>query len=422
MKLVVSRSSVHGEVEAPPSKSYTHRAIILASLARGDSIIRRPLKSQDTMATLRGMEQFGALARWEGEDLAVRGGRLRAPSGEIDCGNSGTTLRLLTGIASLLSSTVTLTGDASLQQRPMRPLLNALSELGVSAASARGDGAAPLLIRGPNRGRWTHIKGYISSQFISSLLISSALKELDTEIVLTSPLRSRPYVDITMDMMAQFGGRSWETKNGFHVPGGQTYRPRSLTIPGDYSSAAYPLVAGALAGKVTVKGLEPDDRQGDRRVIDILEEFGARLTREGDKVTAEAGKLSAVDVDLGDSPDLFPILAVLATQAEGVSRLHGASHLRHKESDRISATVAFLKAMGADIDEREDGCEVRGPTPLKGRSVETRGDHRIMMAEAVAALVADGTTTINESESPAISYPSFVNDLRRLGANFGGKA
>ncbi len=421
MRLEVSRSTVKGVVEAPPSKSYTHRAIILAGLARGESVIRGPLLSEDTLATLRGMEQFGTMVRRDGSDLIVRGGSLRAPASEIDCGNSGTTLRLLTGIASLLPSTVTLTGDASLQQRPMRPLLNALSEMGVSAASARNDGMAPLVIRGPNKGRWTHVKGDISSQFISSLLISSALKELDTEIVLTSALRSRPYVEITMHMMELFGGRCRETKSGFHVPGGQTYRPRSMTIPGDYSSAAYPLAAAALTGKVTVKGLGADDRQGDSRVIDILAAFGAKMRRDGDRVTAESGDLIANDVDLGDSPDLFPILAVVATQATGVSRLYGAGHLKHKESDRIRATVSFLKAMGADIEEREDGCEVRGPTPLKGRSVETMGDHRIMMAEAVAALVADGTTIISESSSPAISYPSFVNDLRRLGASIGGK-
>ncbi len=421
MKLEISRSAARGVVRAPPSKSYTHRAIILAGLARGESVIKRPLLSGDTLATLHGMEAFGAMTQREGDDLVLRGGTLRPPSGEIDCGNSGTTLRLLAGVASLLPSTVTLTGDASLQQRPMKPLLAALGELGVSAASARKDGTAPLIIRGPNKGRWAHIKGDVSSQFISSLLISSALKDLDTEIVITTPLLSKPYIDITMDIMARFGVRSWETKDGYHVPGGQTYRPLTMAIPGDYSSAAYPLAAGALTGKVTVSGLDPEDRQGDRRAEDILAGLGAKITRKGDRVTAEAAPLVGCNIDLRDNPDLFPILAVLATQAEGVSRLHGAGHLRHKESDRIRATVTFLKAMGADIEERDDGCEVRGPTPLRGRSVDTFGDHRIMMAEAVAALVADGTTVISESESAAISYPSFVKDLRALGASIGGK-
>lgn len=420
MKVHISKSAVDGTVAAPPSKSYTHRAIILAGLARGESTLRRPLLSADTLATLHGMERFGTAVRRDGEDLVVRGGPLRPPAGEIDCANSGTTIRLLAGIASLLSTTVTLTGDSSLQQRPMRPLLSALTELGVSAASARGDGTAPLIIRGPNRGRWTHLKGDISSQFVSSLLISSALKELDTEIVLTTPLKSKPYVEVTMDMMSRFGGRCWETKNGYHVPGGQVYRPRELAIPGDFSSAAFPLVAGALAGRVTVTGLDPQDRQADRAVVEVLRDFGAKVTWSGDAVTAERGELAGQEVNMGDCPDLFPALAVLATQAKGTTTLFNAEHLRHKESDRIRTTAAFLRSMGAEVEEREDGCVVRGPSVLKGRTVETMGDHRILMAAAVAGLVAEGTTTLNDGDAAAVSYPGFFTHLRAVGAKAEG--
>ncbi len=239
MKLTVRPSSVQGTVAATPSKSLTHRAMVLASLANGESRLRGPLISEDTVATMRGMEQFGASFRREGEDQVVRGGRLRAPSGPIDCGNSGTTIRLLSGIASLLTCHVTLTGDASLQQRPMKPLLTALTELGVHATSVQGNGSPPIVIRGPNKGRWTHIKGDISSQFISSLLISSALKDLDTEIVITTPLKSRPYVEMTRDMMSHYGASTYETKNGYRVLGGQRYR---LVIfrPGTFMSALPP--------------------------------------------------------------------------------------------------------------------------------------------------------------------------------------
>jgi 3-phosphoshikimate 1-carboxyvinyltransferase len=362
------------------------------------------------------MEQFGASFRAEDDDRIVRGGRLRAPASAIDCANSGTTIRLLAGIASLLPYSVTLTGDASLQQRPMKPLISALTEMGVHASS-QNNGCPPLIIRGPNKGRWTHIKGDISSQFISSLLISSALKELDTEIVITTPLKSRPYVQITRDMMSHFGATTAETKNGYRVMGGQRYRPRDYTIPGDYSSASFPLVAGALAGKVTVTGLDPQDQQGDRSILDVLARFGASVTRGGESVTVGKGDLHGTEVDLGDSPDAFPILAVLATQARGESALTNAEHLRFKESDRIATTVSFLKAMGADIEERKDGCVVRGPTRLKGRSIDPSGDHRILMAAAVAGLVAEGTTTISHGDSYAISYPRFPEDLRALGAN-----
>jgi 3-phosphoshikimate 1-carboxyvinyltransferase len=416
MKLQVRPSAVQGTVPAPPSKSYTHRAIVLSSLAHGDSRLKGALLSGDTLATLKGMEQFGAIVRKEGEDLIVRGGKLKAPTGPIDCANSGTTIRLLSGIASLLPYNVTLTGDESLQQRPMKPLLNALTELGVRAASQRGDGNAPLIIRGPNKGRWAHIKGDISSQFISSLLISSALKDLDTEIVITTPLKSKPYVEITRDMMSLFGAISTETKNGYRVLGGQRYRPRDYVIPGDYSSAAFPLVAAALTGKVTVSGLDPQDRQGDRQVLDVLAGFGARVSWSGNSVTVEKGDLHGTDVDVGDSPDSFPILAVLASQSEGETKLTNGAHLRFKESDRIATTVSFLKLMGANIEEREDGCVIKGPTKLRARTINPSGDHRILMAAAVAGLVADGPTTITDGDCYRISYPRFVADLKALGA------
>ncbi|MBI0583479.1 MAG: 3-phosphoshikimate 1-carboxyvinyltransferase [Methanomassiliicoccus sp.] len=420
MKLQVRRSSVNGRVAAPPSKSYTHRAIVLASLANGDSRLSGPLMSGDTLATVNGMQQFGAIIRTEGDDLVVRGGKLKAPSDPIDCANSGTTLRLLSGIASLLPYNVTLTGDGSLQQRPMKPLLNAFTELGVRAVSVNNNGSPPITIRGPNKGRWAHIKGDISSQFISSLLISSALKELDTEIVITTPLMSRPYVEITRDMMALHDVTTTETKNGYRVLGGQRYRPKSYAIAGDYSSASFPLVAAALTGKVTVTGLDPQDRQGDRRVLEVLQRFGARVGVSGTEVTVEKGELRGGAVDVGDMPDAFPILAVLATQASGVTELTNARHLRFKESDRIATTTSFLRSMGADIEEREDGCIVRGPTTLKGRSIDPSGDHRILMATAVAGLVADGVTTISDGDCYKVSYPRFASDMKALGASVEG--
>jgi 3-phosphoshikimate 1-carboxyvinyltransferase len=417
VRLTVRGSQANGNVQAPPSKSYTHRAIVLAALSRGDSRLRDPLLSGDTLATLKGMEKFGAITRMDGRDLIIRGGKLKAPSEPIDCGNSGTTLRLLSGIASLLESEVTLTGDSSLQERPMKPLLAAFIEMGVKAYSTRNNGLPPIVIKGPNRGRWAHIKGDISSQFISSLLISSALKELDTEIVITTPLLSKPYVEITRDMMALHGVSSTETKNGYRVLGGQRYRPRDYTIPGDYSSASFPLVAGALTGKVTVTGLDPSDRQGDRGVLDVLKRFGASVTVSGDAATVEKGELKGTKIDVGDMPDAFPILAVLATQASGTTELINAKHLRFKESDRIATTTSFLRLMGADIEERDDGCIIRGPTRLKGRSIDPSGDHRILMAAAVAGLVAEGATTISGADCYKISYPSFTKDMRALGCS-----
>ncbi len=381
-------------------------------LRSGQSLI-----SGDTLATLKGVEKLGAIVRLDGDICHMRGGKLKAPDSEIDCQNSGTTLRLLTGIASLLPYAITLTGDTSLQQRPMKPMMNALTEMGVQCTSARGDGNPPITIKGPNRGRWAHIKGDISSQFISSLLISSAIKEIDTELVITSPMKSKPYVDITIDMMARFGVRCDGTKNGYHVLGGQRYQPRDYKIPGDYSSAAFPLVAGALAGRVSIDGLDQNDKQGDRKIIDIMKAFGAEVRWNGGALESSKSDLHGAEVDMGDSPDIFPIVAVLATQAKGGSRLFNAEHLRFKESDRIKTTSMFLRAMGAEVEEKEDGLIVQGPCRLKGKTIESFGDHRILMAAAVAALVSEGTTTITDANCYEISYPNFRQDMVSLGAS-----
>ncbi|QLH74384.1 MAG: 3-phosphoshikimate 1-carboxyvinyltransferase [Methanomassiliicoccales archaeon] len=417
MLLKVRPSTVEGRIVASPSKSYTHRALVLASLAHGTSVLKGPLLSGDTLATLRAIEAFGAKVCHKGRDLEVEGGPLRCPEDVIDAANSGTTIRIVAGIASLLPCYTVLTGDASVRRRPMQPLIDALSQLGVECRSTRGNGLAPLIVRGPNTGRVAHIRGDISSQFISSLLISSPLKKVDTDIIITSELRSRPYIDITIEMMSRFGAEAKTTENGFHIIGGQTYRPDHYQVPGDYSSAAFPLTAGALIGKVQVDNLDPRDAQGDRMILDILSSFGATVTQRGGSVTCSSGPLQGADVDLGQAPDLFPIVAVLATQAKGRSRLFNAEHVRLKESDRISATVTFLKAMGAEMEETRDGCIINGPSKLKGTHVMAHSDHRILMAAAVAALVADGETTVSDGDCFKISYPGFVDDMRSIGAD-----
>lgn len=408
---------MEGTIRSSPSKSYTHRAMVLALLADGTSKLRNVLLSGDTLATLRAIQQLGAEVSSKGETCAIRGGRLNCPKETIDAENSGTTIRLIAGVVSLLPCEAILTGDESVRQRPMQPLIDALTELGVHCASIKGNGSAPLVVRGPNEGKITHIRGDISSQFISSLLISSPVKDVDTDIILTTPLRSRPYVEITVEMMKMFGTECHESDNAFRVPGGQSYGPLDYTIPGDYSSAAFPLVAGALTGSTSVMGLNPEDKQGDRKIVRILGDFGARIETCGTKLTVSSHKLMATEVDFSDSPDLFPIVCVLATQAKGRTRLYNAEHVRLKESDRIRTTLDFLKDMGAVIEERKDGCVVSGPCRLKGTKINSLGDHRILMAAAVAALVADGETVISEGECYKISYPSFVQDMRSLGAN-----
>ena len=417
MKLIVRPSRLNGAIQSSPSKSYSHRALVLGLLADGRSNLQNVLLSGDTLATLAAIQAFGAKANVNGDSVIVDGGRLTCPPDALDLENSGTTIRIMAGVASLLNCTTVLTGDESLRSRPMQPLLDALNELGVTAYSTGKNGMAPLVIKGPNKGSKAHIRGDISSQFISSLLICSALKEVDTDIALTSPLRSRPYVEITMGMIRTFGASVEMTKTGLHVPGKQRYRPQTYKVPGDYSSAAFPLAAGALTESVTVAGLDPEDKQGDKAILDILEAFGAKVKRGHSSARAEAAGLEGQRIDLANAPDLFPIIAVLGSQANGTTEIFNAEHVRFKESDRIRSTTDFLKAMGANIEEKKNGCTIEGPTPLVGTSVDSLNDHRILMAAAVAALVAEGTTTISHGDCYQVSYPFFVDDMRALGAD-----
>lgn len=417
MRLVVRQSQVSGTVQASPSKSYSHRAMIFAMLADGRSALRNVLLSGDTLATLRAIQMFGAAAEAKGDGVTVDGGKLVCPDDVVDTDNSGTTIRIMAGVASLLPCTTVLTGDASVRRRPMGPLIEALTEMGVRCESTRGNGMAPLVVRGPNRGRECHIKGDVSSQFISSLLISSPLKEAGTDIVLTSPLKSRPYVEITMGMMRAFGAEVSMERSAFKVPGGQRYLPQRYKVPGDYSSASFPLVAGALTGGVSVAGLDPEDRQGDKAILDILERCGAEVKRGSSGVKVLPGPLKGIAIDLSDAPDLFPIAAVLASQAKGTTEIANAETVRLKESDRIRSTLGFLKAMGANVQERPDGCLIKGPSRLKGAAVESLDDHRILMAAAVAGLVAEGETIIDHGDCYRVSYPAFVDDMVELGAD-----
>ncbi len=421
MRLLVRQSEIRGTLPASPSKSYTHRAMMLALLGHGTSRLDNVLLGGDTLATLNAVRKLGGKVTFEGERCVIEGGDLTCPDDVINADNSGTTIRMVAGIASLLPCHTVLTGDESIRRRPMQPLISALRELGVECLSTRGNGLAPLIVRGPNTGRETHIPGDISSQFISSLLISSPLKQVDTDIHITTDLKSRPYVEITMDMMSRFGTVCSESDGTFHVDGGQSYRAQDYVVPGDFSSAAFPLAAGALAGKATVTNLDPRDRQGDRSFVDILRRFGAIVVEREGTVTVASAPLRGTQIDLADAPDLFPIVAVVATQARGVTTILNAEHVRYKESDRIAATVKFLKDMGAEIEERQDGCLVRGSCPLRGARVDPMADHRILMAAAVAALVAEGETSIGDGDCFKISYPSFVRDMVSLGASMEAK-
>ena len=405
--------NTNGAIDVPPSKSYTHRAILISTLSGGKCRISNPLDSFDTRATCEASRSMGARITSSDDSLIVESNGLHAPDWTIDVQNSGTTMRLMTGIAALFDTEVTLTGDESIQKRPMGPLLKALEDCGVKCES--NDGKAPITITGPVQGDTIRIDGSMSSQFVSSMLMMSPLVGRRMEIIVEGKAVSRPYIEITLSIMKRFGVEVERTETGYIVEP-QDYKPCDYRVPSDFSSSAFPLVAGGLSGKVTVDGLDMSDPQGDKKIVDILKDAGCSVTVDGDKITcASNGRPKALDIDLSDIPDLFPIVAVLMSTAQGTSRLYGAPQLRFKESDRIESVEKMLKALGADITGTDDGCIINGVERLKGGIIEHGGDHRLMMAAAIASLISDGPVTMEDDGCWNVSYPGFVEKMRSIG-------
>ncbi|MFB6270037.1 MAG: 3-phosphoshikimate 1-carboxyvinyltransferase [Halobacterium sp.] len=424
MDVTIANSRVTGTARAPPSKSYTHRALLAAGYSEG-ALVRNPLVSADTEATARAVDRFDGDTVRVDQDWEVEGflGDPSVPADVIDCANSGTTMRLVTGTAALVDGTTVLTGDRSLRSRPQGPLLDALEDLGATARSTRENGQAPLVVDGPVAGGHVEIPGDVSSQFITSLLMMGAVTERGVEIELTTELKSAPYVDITLDVLDSFGVTAEERRNGYRVAGGQTYEATDgeYDVPGDFSSASYLLAAGALAGddEVVVEGAHPS-AQGDAAIVDVLRQMGAEVEwyeSEG-RIFVRRARLDGVTVSVADTPDLLPTIAVLGATADGSTHITDAEHVRYKETDRVSAMAEELEKLGASVEEHRDELVVHGEdTDLSGARVDGRGDHRIVMSLAVAGLVADGETTIEGAEHVDVSFPDFFDALADLGAS-----
>jgi 3-phosphoshikimate 1-carboxyvinyltransferase len=417
MKVTIQKSDIKGVVNAPPSKSYTHRAIAIAALSK-KATINNPLISEDTKATIRASEAFGAEIVSKKDSLVIKGfdGKLKIPDNIIDVANSGTTLRIMTAVASLVNGATVLTGDASIRTRPNTPLLNALNDLGAEAFSTRNNGKAPIVVRGKMRGGAVYIDGSVSSQFISALLIACPFASHKTKVMIKGELKSRPYVNITIDMLKGAGAKIIEDNpNTFTIPPEQEYDMSSYNVPGDFSSASYMMAIGALCGDITIKNLYPSE-QGDSALIEILGKMGAEISWNEKKgeVKVSKSELNGIEVDVGKTPDLVPTLAVLGAVSKGTMVIGNAEHVRYKETDRLHAMTVELKKMGVDITEEKDRLIIKGGA-IRGAEVHGWDDHRIVMALAVAGLVA-GDTTIDTIESVSISYPGFFEDLRKAGA------
>jgi 3-phosphoshikimate 1-carboxyvinyltransferase len=419
MRATVQQSCIDGAVDAPPSKSYTHRAIVCGLLSNGTTGVRNPLLSSDTKTTLRISEMMGADVH-TGNDIEITGPtELKAPTSEMDCHGSGTTLRIFTALSALTSGRCLLTGDNTLRRRPIGDLIDGLRQMGVDAKSVRGDDRPPVEICGQGlTGGIVRIRGDVTSQYITGLLFACSRAKGDSKIELTTKLESRPYVEMTLDIMRQFDTEAKPADDWTHliVPGNQDYQAQEYSVEGDFSSAAFLLAAGALAGRVSVKGLRVDSVQGDAAVARLLKTMNSNIKPGKDRFTVSCNEIQAIDIDASDIPDLVPVMTVLATQANGTTTIFNAGRLRLKESDRLASTSQELRKMGADIIESKDGLTVRGPTPLRGAVIESHDDHRIAMAGVIAGLVADGPTVIENIECVAKSYPSFIRDMQSIGA------
>ena len=414
MNVTVRPSAVSGRVAAPPSKSMTHRALVLAALARGRSVIGNPLTADDTEATARVLGDLGVGMKRGGE-WAVDGGGLHAPAETLDCGESGTTLRFMSAVCALVDGDCRLAGGPSLSNRPIGQVLDALAQLGVHSES-RG-GLPPVEIRGTGaiRGGEARLPGDVSSQFVSALLTVAPLAVSPVEITVTTRLESRPYVAMTLDAMRAFGVKAEHSPDMRHlrVPL-KPYRAGEIVVEGDWSSASYFLAAGALAGGVTIEGLDPDSSQADRAIVPLIGEMGAEASITGGAVKVSSSRLRGIEADLSDAPDLFPVVSALCAAAEGESRLTGLARLRLKESDRVAAMAEGLTRMGADVSCDADSATIRRGE-LRGAEVDPWGDHRIAMSLAVIALRAGGETTIRNAGCVSKSYPGFWGDLASIG-------
>ena len=419
MNLIVNKTEkLTGEIEIPGSKSHTIRAVVIASLAEGKSKIINPLFSDDTKAAINGCRALGALIKEENNNLIIEGfnGNPGEPLKKLDMLNSGTSINMLVSVTALGNFKVILDGDDSLRKRPVQPLLDALENLGVSAKSIDNNGCPPIEIQGPIKGGETdvHCK---SSQYLSSLLISCPLINNETRIHAKN-ICEIPYINMTLKWLDEFK-IEYENKNleYFKILGNQKYDSFEKSIPADWSSAAFPICAAAITNSdVLIKGPDINDAQGDKKVIDYLKKMGADIEINENGIRIIGKELNGAEIDLNETPDLLPVMAVVACFAKDETRLVNVAHARIKETDRIKVMHDELKKLGADIGELEDGLII-SHKPLKGALLNGHSDHRVVMALSLAGLIAEGKTIIDTAESVSVTYPDYFESMKALGAN-----
>ncbi|MBO7719034.1 MAG: 3-phosphoshikimate 1-carboxyvinyltransferase [Methanosphaera sp.] len=413
---------ITGCIKAPASKSYSHRAFIAAALAEGESVLRDPLYSEDTLATLEACEALGALFQRYPDKCIVQGtaGYIRTPDNIIDVKNSGTSVRILSSIAAIAprANYTIFTGDESLRKRPMQDLIDALENLGVDIVSSQSNGTPPIIVKGGFDGGETDINGSVSSQFISSIIMAAPYSRKPVTLNVRGTFVSKPYVNMTLSVISKFGiDFEYDTTNvpeysSYYIEP-QKYECADYTIEGDYSSASYMIAAASmLPSKITIKNLYEDSMQGDKIIIDIVEKMGANVTRDESSVTIESdGCLRAFDIDLSNAPDLLPTVSVLMAVADGESRITGVEHARFKETDRVHNCAVELENVGLDVEELRDGLVIKGFP--RGGFVDSHMDHRMVMAFYVLGLKI-GDVKIKDASCYDVSFPNFLEVMDEI--------
>lgn len=402
-----------GTMTAPPSKSDVHRAIICAALSKGKSTISPVALSNDIKATIGCVKALGAFASIENDVLTIDGTDIfKNKTAHLDCGESGSTLRFFIPVAGAGGVNTTFTGSGRLPERPIGIFTEALPKAGVDCKT---QGGLPLEISGQLKSGRFEIPGNVSSQFITGLLFALPLLDGDSDIVLTSPIESEGYINMTIYTMSKFGVKIESTDYGWHINGNQSYSPTNYTTDGDWSQAAFFMVSGAIGDSVTVNGVNKDSAQGDKKIADILAQFGAEVIQDTTSVTVKSNKMHAITIDASQIPDLVPVLAVCATFAKGTTKIINAERLRIKECDRLKATAELINNLGGNVKELADGLEITGVEKLKGGKVDGYNDHRIVMSAGVCAAKSNDTIESTYALSINKSYPDFYIDYNSIG-------
>ena len=408
-----------GSLQAPASKSSMQRACAAALLHKGETHIHNPGHSNDDKAALDIIERLGASIDDRGELLMIRSKGIHPVKEEINCGESGLSIRMFTPLAALSKKEITIQGNGSLLTRPMDFFDEILPQLGVSIKSK--EGKLPLILKGPLLPHSIEVDGSLSSQFLTGLLMAYSAAGASDVSIKVNNLKSRPYIDLTLEVMKQFGMRLPENKSYTEFYFGEAPDvksdplPINYTVEGDWSGGAFLLVAGALAGPVTIRGLDPGSTQADKAILEALLSANAGLAIDAKGITVHPAAMNSFDFDATDCPDLFPPLVALAAGCTGVTVIKGVSRLAHKESDRGLTLQEEFGKMGIRIELDHDLMRIYADGQVKGAKVHSRHDHRIAMACAVAALKADGDVTIEQANAVKKSYPDFFRDLKKLG-------